>query len=117
VFRPPERAPHQRLTTQARHTAFHYAPPALSLRRKYKSFVKARVVRDKRTHKSRGYGFVSFLDAMDALAALKEVNGRYIGNRPVRLKRSTYEEKDATAVARREREEAARLAALARPKR
>ena len=30
--------------------------------RKYPSFAKAKVVRDKRTRKSKGYGFVSFLD-------------------------------------------------------
>lgn len=58
------------------------------------SFAKARVVRDQRTFKSRGYGFVSLLDAGDALRALREINGSYIGNRPVRLKKVEQEEKD-----------------------
>ena len=31
-------------------------------------------MRDKKTYKSKGYGFVSFLEAMDALAAMKDVS-------------------------------------------
>jgi RNA recognition motif-containing protein len=31
--------------------------------------------------KSKGYGFVSFLDAFEAAKALREMNGKYIGNR------------------------------------
>lgn len=81
--------------------------------RRYKSFAKARVVKDRKTHKPRGYGFVSLLDPLDALAALKEVNGSYIGNRPVSLKRAELGEKDLGEVRRREREEAARLASAA----
>ena len=42
---------------------------------KYSSFAKAKVIRDKRTQKSRGYGFVSFLDPFDAGEAIKEMNG------------------------------------------
>lgn len=59
----------------------------------YKSFHKAKVVRDKRTMKTRGYGFVSFLDPVDMLSALREINNKYIGNRPCMLKRSKWEEK------------------------
>ena len=42
--------------------------------RRYKSFQKAKVVRDSRSYKNRGYGFVSFGDASDFLKALKEMN-------------------------------------------
>jgi len=57
---------------------------------KYPSFAKAKVIRDKRNGKSRGFGFVSFLDPQDFLRALKEMNGKYVGNRPVKLKKSNW---------------------------
>ena len=57
---------------------------------RYPSFAKAKVIRDKRNGKSRGFGFVSFLDPQDFLRALKEMNGKYVGNRPVKLKKSNW---------------------------
>lgn len=44
---------------------------------KYPSFMKARVVRDKRTNKSKGYGFISFKDPTDFTKAMKEMNGKF----------------------------------------
>jgi hypothetical protein len=61
--------------------------------RKYSSFSKAKVIRDKRTGKTKGYGFVSFSAPEDMVAALRDVNGRYVGNRPVRLKKSSWRDK------------------------
>lgn len=55
---------------------------------KYPSFVKARVPRDKRTDKNKGYGFVAFSSAEDYLRAFKEMNGKYVGLHPVQLKRA-----------------------------
>lgn len=46
---------------------------------KYPSFIKARVVRDKRTNKTKGYGFVSFKDPSDFTKAMKEMNGKFLG--------------------------------------
>ncbi len=43
---------------------------------KYPSFVKAKVVRDKRTNKTKGYGFVSFRDPTDFVRAMREMNGK-----------------------------------------
>jgi len=43
---------------------------------KYKSFLKAHVVRDKRSQKTKGYGFVSFKDPNDFVKAMKEMNGK-----------------------------------------
>jgi RNA recognition motif-containing protein len=40
------------------------------------SFVKAKVVRDKFTTKSKGYGFVSYGDPEDFMKAWKEMNGQ-----------------------------------------
>lgn len=59
----------------------------------YPSFVKSKVIRDSRTHKSKGYGFLSFLDAKDYLKAFKEWNGKYVGDRPVKLRKSTWKER------------------------
>lgn len=39
------------------------------------TFTFTQVVRDKRTGKTRGYGFVSFGNPADLAAALKEMNG------------------------------------------
>uniref|UniRef100_J3LEX7 RRM domain-containing protein n=1 Tax=Oryza brachyantha TaxID=4533 RepID=J3LEX7_ORYBR len=57
---------------------------------KYPSFNMARVIRDKWTGKTKGYGFVSFANASDLAAALKEMNGKYVGNRPIKLRKSTW---------------------------
>lgn len=42
---------------------------------RYPSFQKARVVRDRRTMKTKGFGFVSFKDPADFIRATKELNG------------------------------------------
>lgn len=42
---------------------------------RYPSFQKAKVIVDKRTGKSRGYGFVSFSDPNDFTRAMREMNG------------------------------------------
>lgn len=43
---------------------------------KYPSFTRAKVIRDKRTNKSKGYGFISFRDPADFTRAMKEMNGK-----------------------------------------
>jgi hypothetical protein len=60
---------------------------------KYPSLVKARVVRDKKSTKSKSYGFVSFSDTDDYFRAFKEMNNKYIGSHPVTIKRATSEVK------------------------
>ena len=45
---------------------------------KYPSFQRARVVRDKRTGKTKGFGFVSFKDSQDFIKAMREMNGIFI---------------------------------------
>lgn len=60
---------------------------------KYPSFVKARVVRDKRTSKSKGYGFVSFKDPLDYARAIKEWDGKYLGCRPIKLRKSVWKDR------------------------
>ncbi|KAI5072283.1 hypothetical protein GOP47_0012389 [Adiantum capillus-veneris] len=60
---------------------------------RYTAFNMARVVRDKRTGKTKGYGFVSFSSPADLALALKEMNGKYVGNRPIKLRKSTWKER------------------------
>ncbi|XP_059659704.1 uncharacterized protein LOC132306358 [Cornus florida] len=60
---------------------------------RFPSFNMARVVRDKRTGKTKGYGFVSFANITDLAAALKEMNGKYVGNRPIKLRKSNWRER------------------------
>lgn len=42
---------------------------------RFPSFLKAKVIRDKRTGKTKGYGFVSFKDPSDYVRAMREMNG------------------------------------------
>ncbi|KAI1083599.1 hypothetical protein F5B20DRAFT_412226 [Whalleya microplaca] len=58
---------------------------------RWRSLQKARVIRDKVTSKSRGYGFVSFSDPDEFFAAAKEMNGKYIQSHPVVVRKSTTE--------------------------
>ncbi|KAF6773860.1 hypothetical protein AHF37_06861, partial [Paragonimus kellicotti] len=71
---------------------------------RYPSFQKARVVRDKRTSKSRGYGFVSFSDPADFMRAMREMNGKYVGNRPIKLKRSDWRSRQLETHRKKEKE-------------
>ncbi|KAL6854619.1 hypothetical protein J3F83DRAFT_477244 [Trichoderma novae-zelandiae] len=64
---------------------------------RWKSVQKARVIRDKRTTKSKGYGFVSFSDADDFFQAAKEMHGKYIQSHPVVVKKANTEIK-ATSI-------------------
>ena len=61
------------------------------------------MLREKQTGKSRGYGFVSFLDPFEGLKALREMNGKYIGSRPVKLKKSDWKERDLKEVRKKEK--------------
>eukprot|EP00467_Chlorarachnion_reptans_P003214 CAMPEP_0114524500 /NCGR_PEP_ID=MMETSP0109-20121206/21892_1 /TAXON_ID=29199 /ORGANISM="Chlorarachnion reptans, Strain CCCM449" /LENGTH=287 /DNA_ID=CAMNT_0001705955 /DNA_START=12 /DNA_END=875 /DNA_ORIENTATION=- len=70
---------------------------------KYSSFAKAKVIRNKKTQKSKGYGFVSFLDPFDCAAALREVNGKYVGNRPIKLRRSAWQQRELNDVTKKKR--------------
>jgi hypothetical protein len=58
---------------------------------KYPTLVKVKVIRDKKTDKSKGFGFVSFTDPDDFLKSWKEMNGKYIGSHPIKLRKATTE--------------------------
>ena len=60
----------------------------------FPSVAMARVVRDKKTSKSKGFGFVSFIDYKECAKALRTMEGKFIGSRPVMLKTSKWKERN-----------------------
>lgn len=52
-----------------------------------------RLIRKKKIY-TLGYGFVQFSQSEDFLKALKEMQGKYIGNRPIKLKKSEWEKRE-----------------------
>lgn len=71
---------------------------------KYPSYTKAKVIRDKHSKKTKGYGFVSFKDPHDFVQAMREMNGKYIGSRPVKLRKSTWKDRTYEVVKKKEKE-------------
>lgn len=67
----------------------------------FPSVQKARVIRDKRTQKSKGYGFISFSDGDDYFKAAREMQGKYIGSHPILLRRAQTEIRPASSNAAR----------------
>ncbi|KAL0227780.1 hypothetical protein RCL1_003923 [Eukaryota sp. TZLM3-RCL] len=61
---------------------------------KYSSFHKAKVARS--GGQSRGFGFVSLLNVDDYLKAMKEMQGQYLGLKPIQLKRSDWKSRNTT---------------------
>jgi hypothetical protein len=55
--------------------------------KRYASFEMAKVMKSK-DGKTRGYGFVSLGSAQDGAIALREMQGQYIGSRPVLVKKA-----------------------------
>lgn len=54
----------------------------------YGTIIDSKVVMDKFTGRSRGFGFVTFSDAGAASAALEEMNGVEVDGRPIRIDRA-----------------------------
>lgn len=71
---------------------------------KYPTFVRAKVVRDRRSNKTKGYGFVSFRDSTDFIRAIREMNGKYVGNRPIKLRKSVWKDRSIEIVRKKEKE-------------
>lgn len=61
--------------------------------RKYSSLQKVKVVYNKQTGKSKGYGFLSFAAEDDYIRAMREMDGKFVGNRPVKLRRSDWKKR------------------------
>lgn len=52
---------------------------------RFASISDAEVIVDGATGRSRGYGFLSFRDKIDAEKAISTMNGRMLNNRPMRV--------------------------------
>lgn len=62
----------------------------------YPSMQRTAVIRDKKSNKTKGFGFVSFSNADDYVKAMREMNGKYVGTRPITLKKSNWKDRMAT---------------------
>ncbi len=71
----------------------------------YKSVAKVKVIKDSRTNMSKGYGFVSLLDAGDAARCIREMNDKYVGGRPIKVKKSDWKERDVRVVKKKRKME------------
>ncbi|CAM9850668.1 unnamed protein product [Lampetra planeri] len=71
---------------------------------RYPTFLRAKVVRDKRSGKTKGYGFVSFKDPNDFVRAMREMNGKYVGSRPIKLRKSTWRDRNMDIVRKKNKE-------------
>jgi hypothetical protein len=61
---------------------------------KYPSFHMARVMFEKNTGKSRGYGFVSLMDPKDCARAIREMDQSWLGSRPLKVKLSEWRDRE-----------------------
>ena len=61
---------------------------------KYNSFHMARIMYNKTDGKSRGYGFVSLLDAKDCARAIREMDQSWLGSRPIKVKLSEWKDRE-----------------------
>ncbi|XP_036367567.1 nucleolysin TIAR isoform X1 [Octopus sinensis] len=62
------------------------------LRDAFKAFGEisdCKIIRDPQTLKSKGYGFVSFVNKVDAETAINTMNGQWLGSRPIRTNWAT----------------------------
>ena len=63
----------------------------------------ARICYNKHDGKSRGYGFVSLMDAKDCVKAVREMDQSWLGSRPIKVKRSEWKERDQKEVHKKKR--------------
>ena len=45
---------------------------------------------------------MSFLDPMDCIKAIREMNGKYLGSRPMTIKRSDWKDRDIKEVKKKD---------------
>ena len=59
---------------------------------------QAKTVRQAKTGEHKGYGFVSFGTIADMVKAIKEMDGKYIGNRPCKVRETASLARGAAAL-------------------
>lgn len=58
---------------------------------KYPSLSKVKVPKDETKDENKGFAFISFADPDDYLKCYREMNGKYVGSKPVTLERAKTE--------------------------
>lgn len=81
---------------------------------KFPSFQRAKVIRDRRTNKSKGYGFISFGEPQDFIRAMKEMDGRYVGTRPIKLRKSNWKSRSIDERKKKDAEKKAIMATISK---
>ena len=71
---------------------------------KYRSLLKAKVIRNNKDGTSKGYAFVSLGDALECAKALREMDQTFIGQRPCRLKRSNWKDRELSQARKHSKE-------------
>ena len=56
-----------------------------TFQQRYASVKGAKVIMDPNTNQSKGFGFVKFSEESDMIGAMDEMNGQYVGSRPVKV--------------------------------
>lgn len=73
---------------------------------RYPSVAMSKIVRDtKKDNQSKGYGFVSFLQPLECAKAMREQDQAWIGSRPVRVKRSDWQDRNRNTVQKKQKKE------------
>jgi hypothetical protein len=72
---------------------------------KYASTAMAKIVKDHKTGVSKGYGFVSFLQHLDCAKAIREQDQKWLGARPIRVKRSDWKDRNMNEVQKKQKKE------------
>lgn len=70
---------------------------------RYPSFQKAKVIRDKKTNKTKGFGFISFKEPGDFTKAMREMNGKYVGSRPIKMRKSNWKDRNIDVVRQKQK--------------
>lgn len=65
---------------------------------------RARVIRQGKEQLNAGYGFVSFLDALECARALRETDQSWLGSRPIRVKRSHWKDREMKNVRKKQKQ-------------
>lgn len=60
----------------------------------YPSLTRVRVIRERHTGRSKGYGFIAFSKQEDYARAMREMQGKFIASRPIKLKRSNWKDRN-----------------------
>lgn len=74
--------------------------------KQYPSTAMAKIVKDNKSGMSKGFGFVSFLQPLDCAKAIREQDQKWLGSRPIRVKRSDWKDRNFNEAEKKKKKEA-----------